>query len=92
MRFRTRTAPMKRNSVLLHLSTEEREDKSCCQIIVTAVNDLYDSLTGQGARIAHEIGNRPWGNWDFTIAEPDGNEITFSEPTDNDDGDGDGWA
>jgi uncharacterized glyoxalase superfamily protein PhnB len=71
---------VKRNSVTLHLSTEEGEGKTCCQIIVTAVNDLYDDLTGKGAKIVHEIGDRPWGNRDFTIADPDGNEITFSEP------------
>ena len=43
------------------------------------MNDLYDELSGIGAKIIHEIGNRPSGNRDFTIADPDGNEITFSE-------------
>jgi hypothetical protein len=33
-----------------------------------------------GIRIVYEIGDRGWGSRDFTVADPDNNEITFSEP------------
>ena len=42
-------------------------------------------LHKNGVKVVHALGDRPWGNRDFTIADPDGNEITFSEPLLDDD-------
>lgn len=71
---------IKRDAVVLHLSTIEGKANSVCQIIVENIDLLYEQIRGSDIRIVYEIGDRDWGNRDFTIADPDNNEVTFSEP------------
>ena len=66
--------------MVLHLSTIEGKANTGCQIIVKNVDLLYEQIRASDIRIVYEIGDRDWGNRDFTIADPDDNEITFSEP------------
>ncbi len=67
-----------KDEVILHLSTEEGSP-AILQIIVENIDGLYEFMVQSHVRIIFEIGNRPWGNRDFTIADPDNNQITFSQ-------------
>lgn len=69
---------MAKDSVVIHLSTIEGE-LGGCQIIVDDVNALYQLVQLKKIHIQYDIGNRIWGNRDFTIMDPDGNTITFSQ-------------
>ena len=71
---------IQRDAVFLHLSTIEGKANTGCQIIVQNVDRLYEQVQRQALPILYQIGDRDWGNRDFTIADPDSNEITFSEP------------
>ena len=73
---------VRRNPVTLHLSTIEGQPQTGCQILIRGVDAFYEQVKKLGVTIAYEIGDRPWDHRDFTIADPDGNEITFSEPLD----------
>jgi len=41
------------------------------------VDALYDRLTASGANIVDPLADRPWGQREFTVADPDGNWFTF---------------
>lgn len=74
---------IQRDAVVVHLSTIEGKANTVCQIIVENVDILYEQIRTSNIRIVHEIGDRDWGNRDFTVADPDDNEITLSEPLTN---------
>lgn len=42
---------------------------------------LYAELSTKGVTIECEIGDRPWGNRDFTIRNPDGYKLILAKPT-----------
>lgn len=69
---------MARDAVTIHLSTTEGHPGGC-QIMVDDVDALYRELDTRDLRVLHEPGDRDWGCRDFTIEDPDGNEITFSQ-------------
>ena len=48
-------------------------------VYVAGVAALYDELRGSGARVVHELGERPWGTRDFTVEDPDGFRLIFTE-------------
>jgi len=70
-------AVISRGAVQLHLTTIEQ--KPACQIIVNQVDEFYHMAKKTGARVVYPIGNRPWGNRDFTLEDLDGNQLTFSQ-------------
>jgi uncharacterized glyoxalase superfamily protein PhnB len=41
------------------------------------VDALHDRLTASGANIVDPLADRPWGQQEFTVADPDGNWFTF---------------
>ena len=69
---------MARDAVTIHLSTTEGHPGGC-EIMVDDVDTLYREFGERGLRPRHDIGDRDWGCRDFTIEDPDGNEITFSQ-------------
>lgn len=71
---------IQRDDVVLHLSTTEGKSNTGCQILVTNVDQLRREVAALQIPAIYEIGDRDWGNRDFTIRDPDANEITFSEP------------
>ena len=71
---------IKRDAVVLHLSTIEGKANTGCQIIIENVDLLHEQIRSSDIRIVYEIGDRDWGNRDFMVVDPDNNEITFSEP------------
>jgi catechol 2,3-dioxygenase-like lactoylglutathione lyase family enzyme len=53
-----------------------------CRIRVKGVEELYEALRPLG--IVHNnapLSVQPWGDRDFAILDPDGNLVTFFEPT-----------
>ena len=69
---------MTRDAVTIRLSTTEGHPGGC-QIMVDDVDALYRELGNRDLRLLYEIGDRDWGCRDFTVEDPDGNEITFSQ-------------
>lgn len=45
------------------------------------LEDLYASLSKNGASIIDPIAERPWGQSEFTVEDPDGNWLTFWKAT-----------
>ncbi len=48
-------------------------------VYVRHVAALYEELRGSGANIVREYGERPWGTLDFTVEDPDGVYLIFTE-------------
>ena len=48
---------------------------------VTGVSELHDEFIGRGAPIVKSLGERPWGQRDFYVEDPDGHVLCFSEAT-----------
>ncbi len=48
-------------------------------VYVRRVAALYEELQGSGANIVQEYGERPWGTLDFTVEDPDGVRLIFTE-------------
>lgn len=70
---------MSKDNVTLHLSTLEQGGGGC-QIMVDNVDALYEALKTKIVKhLDSEVGDREWGCRDFSIEDPDGNIITFSQ-------------
>ncbi len=48
---------------------------------VEGVRELHDELAARGAPITRSLEQRPWGNLDFYVEDPDGYILCFSEST-----------
>jgi uncharacterized glyoxalase superfamily protein PhnB len=46
------------------------------------VAGFHSRLQATGARIADPLANRPWGQAEFTVEDPEGNWLTFWEKVD----------
>lgn len=67
---------------MLLLEDAERSERlagSEIVIYVQSVRTLYEEFTQSGAEIVRELGERPWGTLDFTVRDPDGYELIFTE-------------
>ncbi|MFQ5766896.1 MAG: glyoxalase superfamily protein [Acidobacteriota bacterium] len=51
-------------------------------VYVRGVTMLHDELGRSGARIIHRLSRRPWGTLDFTVEDPDGLQLVFTEAPD----------
>lgn len=49
------------------------------RISVQHIDDLHAIHVANGARIVVEIGDRPWGDREYTVEEINGQLLTFSE-------------
>jgi uncharacterized glyoxalase superfamily protein PhnB len=49
-------------------------------IFTQGIDELHDELEAQGAAITQAVERKPWGNRDFRVTDPSGNEIKFTEP------------
>jgi uncharacterized glyoxalase superfamily protein PhnB len=70
---------IERDGVILHLATQMIASPSGCQIMVNSVDDLYAQATAEGMPMKFNIQDEFWGCRDFTIEDPDGNYVTFSQ-------------
>jgi catechol 2,3-dioxygenase-like lactoylglutathione lyase family enzyme len=46
---------------------------------VSGVRELHEELAGRGAPITRALESRPWGAVDFTVEDPDGHVLCFSQ-------------
>ena len=71
---------VERDGIILHLATQMVASPSACQIVVSDVEALYAQARKENVSMKHDIQNEFWGCRDFTIEDPDGNFVTFSQP------------
>ena len=48
-------------------------------VIGTSVDDVASGARQYGARIVSELKNQPWNARDFSVADPDGFILTFTQ-------------
>jgi uncharacterized glyoxalase superfamily protein PhnB len=72
---------IQRDGVILHLATQLIASPSACQIVVNDVEEVYKQASEVGLPMKFDIQDEFWGCRDFTIEDPDGNLVTFSQPT-----------
>lgn len=72
---------MDRDSVriLLVPRTERIRGAGACCVYIRDADALYAELRSRGANVGSEPVSRPWGLRDFTVLDPEGNEIVFAQ-------------
>jgi len=75
-------AIVERDDVALHLFQDKIKSRSPVSIHIFAMglDELFSELQRQHAQVVQSIVRQPWGNRDFRITDPAGNEIKFTEP------------
>lgn len=75
-------AIVERDGVAIHLFQDDAGEHSPggMHIFTHDLEELHAELRRRGARISQGIERKPWGNRDFRVNDPSGNEIKFSEP------------
>jgi uncharacterized glyoxalase superfamily protein PhnB len=75
-------AIVERDDVALHLFQDRARSHSpaSVHIFTDGLEELYTELHARGAQVSQRIVRQPWGNRDFRITDPTGNEIKFTEP------------
>lgn len=53
-------------------------------IFTSELEGLRDEVVDRGARLSEEILRKPWGNRDFRVRDDFGNELKFTEPSEED--------
>ena len=79
-------AIVERDNVALHLLQDRTKSHSpaSVHIFTNGLEELYRELEGRGAQVSQRIVHQPWGNRDFRITDPTGNELKFTEPLSED--------
>lgn len=55
--------------------------ETACRIAVEDIKQLFEAYSERG--VIHPNGSlavKPWGVWEFSVLDPDGNLITFQQP------------
>jgi catechol 2,3-dioxygenase-like lactoylglutathione lyase family enzyme len=73
-------AIVERDHVALHLFEDRAKSPVSLHIFTSELEKLHTEFEGRGARMLQGIERKPWGNRDFRVADPAGNEIKFTEP------------
>lgn len=73
-------AIVERDGMAIHLFASERDSAAGLHLFTEELEPLHDELSGRGARIAQAVERKPWGNRDFRVIDPAGNELKFTEP------------
>jgi uncharacterized glyoxalase superfamily protein PhnB len=66
--------------LLLIARTTKHRGIGSASVYVTDADALYAELKARGANLQGEPVSRPWGLRDFSVVDPEGNEITFAQP------------
>jgi uncharacterized glyoxalase superfamily protein PhnB len=79
-------AIVERGGIAIHLFHDNSRNHSPVgmHIFTHELDELYDELTKRGARVTQDIEQKPWGNRDFRVNDPSGNQIKFTEPLSKD--------
>jgi uncharacterized glyoxalase superfamily protein PhnB len=48
---------------------------------MSGVEEYYTRITGAGAKVSYPLAARDYGMKDCRIIDPDGNELSFGEPS-----------
>ena len=75
-------AIVERDDIAIHLFKAESPGHSPVGIHLFTgdLDELQAELDRRGARISQRIARKPWGNRDFRVQDPFGNELKFTGP------------
>ena len=74
-------AVVQRDGVAVHLFQADAEATPISfHIFAQGLDALFTEFEGNGAFLKQGVARQPWGNRDFRITDPFGNEIKFTEP------------
>lgn len=78
-------AIVERDGVAIHLFRNRAANSAAVAIHIFAsdLDELFAELQSSGATITQKIERKPWGNRDFRVRDEFGNELKFTEPSDN---------
>jgi hypothetical protein len=74
---------VERDGVQIHfwLCTDIRIPKeTACRITVEGIEQLFEAFSGEN--VIHpngKLARKPWGVWEFSILDPDGNLVTLQQ-------------
>jgi uncharacterized glyoxalase superfamily protein PhnB len=75
-------AIVERDSIAIHLFHDNPRPHSPVgiHIFTDYLDQLYSEFASRGADITQPIVRKPWGNRDFRVSDPFGNELKVTEP------------
>jgi len=73
-------AIVERDGMAIHLYASGEGKGAGLHLFTDGIGSLHDELTQRGARITQPVERKPWGNRDFRVIDPAGNELKFTEP------------
>jgi uncharacterized glyoxalase superfamily protein PhnB len=75
-------AIVERDDIAIHLFHDGSRTHACSglHIFTGELEELYAEFEQRGASISQPIMRKPWGNRDFRVTDPAGNELKFTEP------------
>jgi uncharacterized glyoxalase superfamily protein PhnB len=73
-------AIVERDAVAIHLFQSAAGQSVALHIFVNDLDGLQAELDRRGTSISQRISLKPWGNRDFRVNDPSGNELKFTEP------------
>lgn len=78
-------AIVERDGVAIHLFRNRAANPAAVaiHIFTSDLDELFAELQSSGATITQKIERKPWGNRDFRVRDEFGNELKFTEPSDN---------
>ncbi len=79
-------AIIERDGIAIHLFQDPSRSHSPVgiHIFTSELEGLRDEVVDRGAKLAQEILRKPWGNRDFRVRDDFGNELKFTEPSEED--------
>ena len=63
-----------------HEGAKVRKDLASAQLHITNLDEFFQALTAKRVNVVQEPQDQFWGERDFIISDPDGNQLWFSEP------------
>ncbi|HYP08003.1 MAG TPA: glyoxalase superfamily protein [Bryobacteraceae bacterium] len=77
-----RYAIVERDGVAIHLFEDEKRTQPVGVHMFTGeLDELHDEFRRLGASLTQGVERKPWGNRDFRVVDPSGNELKFTEPS-----------
>lgn len=75
-------AIVERDHVALHLfRADVASTPISCHLFTSGIDSLFAELQSSGAQLKQVLRQQPWGNRDFRVLDPFGNELKFTEPS-----------
>ena len=73
-------AIVERDDIAIHLFEDKSHSPVSIQIFTSEIDALYTELQQRDVQFFQKIERKPWGNRDFRLRDPAGNELKFTEP------------